>query len=414
MKNTGSVPPELPFDSSQHVPDQAPPLEVGQAGRAIDSDRGRVFPCENCGADMEFHIGQQSLTCAFCNHVQQINLDPAAAVQEQDYTAMLAHIRELRQVSEDQQAGANEARGHSEQTHQEIRCESCGGNVEFYGTLTSSSCPYCGVPIQLENAHRNEPNRISVDGLIPFRIEKQIAQRNLGLWIRSRWFAPNSFLKDGVSGKFNGVYLAYFTYDSMTFTAWSGQRGNTYTVTVGSGQNRRTETRTHWTPVSGKFQRFFDDIPILANSGMNREFIEALEPWPFRDVVPFDQRFLAGMMARTYDIELDDGFAKAKSRIDGMIENEVRSRIGGDRQSISSIKSQMSALTYRHLLLPVWLMAYRFHGRTYQIFINAATGEVQGERPYSAWKIAFASLLGLILAVLIFVWMSDGKSTISN
>ena len=97
-----------------------------------------------------------------------------------------------------------------------------------------------------------------------------------------------------------------------------------------------------------------------------------------------------------------------------MIENEVRSRIGGDRQSISSIKSQMSALTYRHLLLPVWLMAYRFHGRTYQIFINAATGEVQGERPYSAWKIAFASLLGLILAVLIFVWMSDGKSTISN
>lgn len=91
--------------------------------------------------------------------------------------------------------------------------------------------------------------------------------------------------------------------------------------------------------------------------------------------------------------------------MDAMIAEDVRGRIGGDRQSISSIQTQLNAVTFRHLLLPVWLMAYRFHGKTYQIFINAATGEVQGQRPYSVWKITFASLLALIATGFIVYWI---------
>jgi hypothetical protein len=34
----------------------------------------------------------------------------------------------------------------------------------------------------------------------------------------------------------------------------------------------------------------------------------------------------------------------------------------------------------------------------YQVVVNARTGEVQGERPYSAWKIA--ALVGVILLIL--------------
>ena len=69
---------------------------------------------------------------------------------------------------------------------------------------------------------------------------------------------------------------------------------------------------------------------------------------------------------------------------------------------VSSVKSQYDAITYKHLLLPVWLMAYRFNGKTFQVFINAATGEVQGERPYSVWKIMFAVILGLAAAAGIY------------
>ena len=40
------------------------------------------------------------------------------------------------------------------------------------------------------------------------------------------------------------------------------------------------------------------------------------------------------------------------------------------------------------MLLPVWVAAFRFVGRPYRFVVNGRTGEVQGERPWSFWKIA--------------------------
>lgn len=377
-------------------------VRTGDVGRTFDSGEGRVFPCEGCGADLEFHIGEQSLKCPFCGHVKQIEKSADAVLQEQDFEAMLERIRQWREEARDREVEEDPEAAAAEATHKELRCESCGGNVEFYGTLTSTLCPYCAAPVQLENAHKAHGNRIPVDGVLPFQIDIDNARRNLQQWVSSRWFAPTRFTKGRAEGRMNGIYLSYYTFDSMTFTAYSGQRGEHYYVTVGTGKNQRTERRTRWYPASGKFQRFFDDVLVLANTGLRRDFMLALEPWPLLKVVPFDQRMLAGLMARTYDIELDECFKDGRTRIDAAILSEVHQRIGGDTQIVSDVRSRYEAITYKHLLLPVWLLAYKFHERTYQVFINAATGEVQGERPYSPWKIAFAVVMGLIAAFTIY------------
>ncbi len=386
--------------SSMDAPKQSPrEAHTGAAGRTFDSGEGRVFPCESCGADLEFHIGEQSLKCPYCGFVKEIQPPSEAGMQEQDFHGMLLKLREWREEEKEKKLQGDPDAAAIEETHKELRCESCGGNVEFYGTLTSTHCPYCDAPVQLEHAHTSAERRIPVDGVLPFQIDKEHAQGNLKEWVRSRWFAPNQFLRDGANGKFSGVYLSYFTFDSMTFSAYTGQRGEHYYVTVGDGKNRRTERRTRWYPASGQFQRFFDDVLVLANTGLRRDFMLELEPWPLQKVMPFDQQMLAGFLARTYDMELDACFDDAKSRIDAAIHEEVRQRIGGDTQQIHSVNSQYDAITFKHLLLPTWLMAYRYHGKVYQVFINAATGEVQGERPYSPWKITFA-VIGAILAVL--------------
>ncbi len=377
-------------------------VRTGEAGQTFDSGEGRIFPCESCGADLEFHIGGQSLKCPFCNHVKEIAKTADEVLTEQDFHAMLEHIRQWREVARERASDADPSIDEQQATHRELRCESCGGNVEFYGTLTSTKCPYCDSPVQLEKAHKCEENRIPVDGVLPFQIEKDHARQNLKQWVSSRWFAPNRFRKEGAEGKFNGIYLSYFTYDSMTFSAYTGQRGEHYYVTVGSGKNRRTERRTRWYPADGSFQRFFDDVLVLANTGLRRDFMLSLEPWPLLKVVSFNQQMLAGLMARTYDIELDECFKEGRQRIDAAILTEVHQRIGGDTQRVHSVNSRYDAVTYKHLLLPVWLMAYKYTGRTFQVFINAATGEVQGQRPYSVWKIVFAVIMGLAAAGGIF------------
>ena len=405
----------------QSIADTDGPLDIlrrdvrtGDVGQTFDGGEGRIFPCESCGSDLEFHIGEQAMKCPYCGHVKQIERRLEGELPEQDFHAMLEHIRQWREEAQAKKVNADPDAAEAESTHRELRCESCGGNVEFYGTLTSTFCPYCGSPMQLEKAHKSEEHRIPVDGVLPFQIDHNHAKQNLDYWVSSRWFAPNSFRKEGARGKFNGVYLSYFTFDSMTLTAYSGQRGEYYYVTVGTGKNQRTERRTRWYPASGNFQRFFDDVLVLANTGLRRDFMLALEPWPLLKVVTFDQQLLAGLMARTYDIELDNCFVDGKQRIDAAIHAEVRQRIGGDTQVVSSVNSRYDAITYKHLLLPVWLLAYKYNNKTFQVFINAATGEVQGERPYSVWKILLTVLLAILVAGGIFAATQGNRQSNSR
>ena len=372
----GNPPPLPSSDSTPHV---AP-------GEVIDDGGGRIFPCEQCGADLKFNIGQQSLACDYCGAAKSVTIDPEAEIVERDFEATLARLAEFRRsaTAADDDSDINE-----------VRCESCGGNIEFVGTLTSRECPYCGSPVQLEEAHKSDQDRVPVDGVLPFLVEQAKAKTNLAAWVSSRWFAPNEFKKRGVDGKFNGVYLSFFTFDSMTFTRYVGERGEHYYVTVKRGDEEVRERRTRWYDARGQFQRFFDDVLILANQGLPKKFLNKLRPWPLQHLVPFTQQLLAGHYARTYDIELPDCFGEAKQEIDQALYSDVVSRIGGDEQRVHNIDSQYDAITYKHVLLPVWLLAYRYGDKAYQVFVNASTGEVQGERPYSVWKIVFAVLTAI-------------------
>ncbi len=361
------------------------------------SDGPRVFPCEGCGADLTFNIGEQRLKCSHCGYVKELDLDADAEVAEQDFAAMLSRLAERRRDNVDDDQG-----------FRQVRCDSCAAMVRFIGTLTSDECPYCGVPLALAGVHVAS-DRVPVDGLLPFLIERDRARSELAKWIKSRWFAPNDFKARGIEGRFNGVYLPYWTFDSLTSNRYSGQRGVHYVTTVGSGKNRRTVVRTRWYPASGAFQRFFDDVLVVAGTGLPQKRLQALEPWPLSRCIPFNAEALAGFMARTYDVELNVGIVEGKRRMSEAIEADVRQRIGGDVQRIHSIKTRFDAVTYKHLLLPVWMLAYRYGKKSYQVVVNAGTGEVQGDRPYSWIKITLAVIAGLVAAAAIGFAVSQSQ-----
>lgn len=367
------------------------------AGRDVDPAKPRVFPCDGCGANLEFSIDAQSLECPFCGHVKALEIDAEARIEEQDLRAALERLAEKR---------AGEA-GEQLEGVREVRCDDCGADVRFSGTLTSDECPYCGAAIQVEGAHEAE-DRIRVDGVLSFRIDKDVARRNLGAWVRSRWFAPNEFKKRGVDGRFNGVYLPFWTYDALTMNEYRGERGEHYWVTVRRGDKTTRVRKTRWYPASGSFRRFFDDVLVLAGKGLPRKLVHALDPWPLEACIPFTSEVLAGYLARTYDLSLGEGFREAEERMREALRRETRRRIGGDEQRIHSLRTDYGALSYKHLLLPVWLLAYRYKEKTYQVVVNAATGEVQGSRPWSWVKITLTVLAGLAVAGGIF-WLTQGR-----
>lgn len=351
-----------------------PPVESAGAGREVEQGQPRVFPCESCGADFEFAIDAQSLKCPFCGFVKELEIDAEAQIEEQDLRAAIEAQAEKRS------GGKNVMEGISE-----VGCRDCGAKVRFQGSLTSSECPYCGTPIQLDGVHDAE-DRIAVDGVLPFKIKREKAKSNLKEWVGSRWFAPNEFKQRGVQGRFAGVYMPYWTYDSLTLNDYVGERGEHYYVTVKRGDQQVRERRTRWYPASGSFRRFFDDVLVVAGRGLPAKVVRSLEPWPLHECLPFNQQVLAGYMARTYELSLRAGFKEAEKRMESAIRTDVRQRIGGDDQRVHRISTTYGAMTYKHLLLPVWILAYKYGEKTYQVVVNAATGEVQGERPYSTLR----------------------------
>ncbi len=277
----------------------------------------------------------------------------------------------------------------------------------FEGRLTATQCAFCGTPMQREAARVAE-GRIPVDAVLPFGIDREQARASLARWVRSRWFAPNRFRREGVGGRFSGVYLPFWTFDSHTVNAFSGERGDHYHVTVGSGRNRRRVRRTRWRPVSGRFERFFDDVLVLACSTEDQSLVARINLWPLERLKPYDQAYLSGFLARTYDLELDAGFETARARMDATLREEVRRRIGGDQQRIHHLRTLHDPITYKHVLLPLWLLTYRWKNRTHRVVINAVTGGVSGERPWSWVKIT-CTVLAVAVAAAVVLMLLQGR-----
>ena len=67
--------------------------------------------------------------------------------------------------------------------------------------------------------------------------------------------------------------------------------------------------------------------------------------------------------------------------------------------AISRFTRGTTTQTFKHTLLPVWLLHYDYGRRSFQVVVNGVTGAIAGEQPYSWIKIFFAALVLLILAI---------------
>ncbi len=364
------------------------------------TEQTRTYPCTACGGQLVFDIDLQKLRCPNCGNVQDIIEDAGRVTAEQDFQAAVAKLHSQAADAGPQVVG-----------EKEVVCQNCGGHTTFTGTLTSTRCPYCATPIQRDDVH-DAPARLPVDGVLPFQVDERKARESLEAWIDNRWFAPSEFKKYKQTGSFASVYASYFTYDAATRTFYDGRRGEEYTVTVGSGDKEHTETRVNWYPVSGQVANTFDDICILANDGFDHDRVTALEPWPTGDARPFSAEYVAGHLSRTYDKDVEACLPEARQRMEGEIDNTIRQDIGGDRQDINRKDTSFDALTFKHLLLPIWLLTVVYAGKPFQVFINGTTGEVQGQRPWSRVKITVAVVIAVILIVIVAViWKGSGNGS---
>lgn len=345
--------------------------------------------CEGCGANVTYKPGTEGLTCEYCQHFMPFEVKAAETAHE-----------EL-----DLEAYLESATADTETVSMRVvDCTACGASTELGEHQQSSACPFCDTPLVVAQAHTEK--LIKARGLLPFHIEKSAASQACKQWLSKLWFAPNALKKQTTQlNKLRGLYLPFWTYDCATVSHYVGQRGDhyweTHTVTNADGKTeQRRERKTRWRYVSGSIDHAFDDVLVPATQSLPQQQLDKLEPWDLHNLVDYQDEYLNGYTTETYQIDLKQGYQKAKKKMDEALRQFIERDIGGDEQRIHSVDTRFYEATFKHILLPVWVTAYRFKQKLYQVIINARTGEVIAERPWSIAKLAslafaIACIIGL-------------------
>jgi hypothetical protein len=340
---------------------------------------------------MRFDPPRSALACAACGHARALPAPDAdaqaEALREQDY---LAALRQLAAREPSLQARV-------------VDCPSCGAQTRFEGHVVGDRCAFCATPLLVERAHTQ--SLIRAQAVLPFALDKAAAQRVFAQWIASRWFAPNALKAtvreaDGVKG----VYVPWWTYDAATITTYRGERGTHRTVRESrpGGAGEITRTVTDWSGASGAVPVAFDDILVVGSPSIPAHLARVLDRWDLARLRPPTDEVFAGFQVEVYRRDLEEGFGDARQRMEGTIDSAIRRDIGGDAQRIHAKQTVVDDVRFKHLLMPVWIGSYRFRGKAYQVVVNGQSGEVEGDRPWSALKIGLA-LLGVLLPILVWV-----------
>ncbi len=394
-----SAPPPPPPYPGTPAPAPAPaPAAAPAPAPAPAAPAGpQQFPCKNCGAKLEFAPGSTSLKCPYCGTENAIAVEATPIVEHK--------IEELAMVA------ATTATGFGTET-KSFKCKACTATSSFPGNVRATRCPFCGSDVVFEQAPN--PNVVRPESVLPFQINAAAATEKFRGWLRSRWLAPGALKKMAQLAKIDGMYAPFFTYDAQADSDWSGEAGHYYYVTVPKTVNQggrmvtvqAQERRVRWEYRSGHHAQFYDDVLICASTGLPERIVTKAYPFHLSALVPYSPQFLAGFAAEEYSVDPRQGWDKAKGQITSSESRECSRALDGDTQRGLRVNTRLSRITWKHMLLPLYVAAYMFGAKTFRFVVNGQTGEVQGEAPISWIKVL--AIAGVAIAVIVAVLKLTG------
>ena len=339
----------------------------------------RKFPCPQCGADVVWQPGAARLRCGYCGFER--------TVAEGDEGAA-APVRE-RPLAEGLRAPETVGWGSERRSY---RCASCGAVETLEPGVAAGACAFCATPQVVETAP--DATLVRPQGVLPFRIERADAVGRFRAWLRSLWFRPGDLARHAELDAVRGVYVPFWSFDADSRARWRAEAG----FRRGVGRNARID----WRPASGTLEHRFDDLPVPASRGLDFDTARRLEPFPTARMVAYDPQYLSGFLAEEYAVALPEAYAVARRRMDETLRAACRAEVPGELCRDLEVETEYSRPAYKSGLLPVWIAAYRYRGRSYRWAVNGATGRTHGTAPWSGVKIALAALAALALLVLLF------------
>lgn len=354
----------------------------------------KKFSCPACGAEARWDPGKKALVCPFCGTTSPAEVELASTgeqvVVEHDLTAALRSIPDDRRGWQTNKTS--------------VKCQSCQAISVFDPERVGQRCDFCGssalVPYEeIKEAFRPE-------SLLPMKVSETQVRDSIRKWYGSRWFAPNRLKTAALTDTVKGLYIPYWTFDAQAHADWTAESGYYYYVTeTYRDSNGETKTRQvqkiRWEWSSGSLDHFFDDELVPASRGVQSEMLRRIEPFPTKELTPYNAGFLAGWVVERYQIDLLSAAKAARDEMESQVHSMCASQVPGDTHRNLQVRTRYDRQTFKHILVPIWLLAYTFNARVFQVVVNGYTGAIAGKYPKSWVKITLAVLGGLLLTLIL-------------
>ncbi len=350
----------------------------------------KYLACSQCGGETEFNPQSQSLRCKYCGFEHEIDAQLAADRSEQVLEFVLPTPRAH----------------HWAEVQHHLNCKKCGADSLWPTGQRALRCPFCGSNQLIES--QETKNLVDPHVIGPIQIDETKALQLVKNWLGVGWFTPDD-LSTSVSNQKTSLRPAYYpfwTFDGTLELHWRCE------VNEGSSDDPR------WVSRSGVEYQMFDDMLVPGSKSITRQQTEKIGPFKLKEVVEFVPEFLAGWPALTYDISLADATLAARENVIRKFRRAMHRKILPHRQkrNLSTGTHRWSGMTFKYVLLPLWVGTYQYKGQNYSILINGQTGEINGQKPrdtvntvaivLSVILTFIAILVGLYLLGDVMGWIS--------
>jgi hypothetical protein len=353
--------------------------------------------CAACGAQAEWNPAKGLLVCPFCGTSAPFTMDASGQIVEHDL------LKALRDTPDDQRGWMTEKRS--------VQCQSCKAVSVFDPDRVGQNCDFCGSPKLVPYDEIKAPVR--PQSLLPFKVSEPQVREQIRSWYASKWLAPGSLKKQALVDRVRGIYIPYWTFDAQVLCPWEAEAGHYYYETESYRDNKgnhqtRQVRHTRWEYASGEVQHFFDDHCIPGTTGVSATLLREVEPFPTKELVPYDKAYLSGFVVEHYKVVITEAWDEANIEMDQALRRMAAQAVPGDTHRNLQITPSYSAQTFKHILVPIWLLTYVYANKPWQVVVNGYTGKIAGDYPKSPWKVALL-VLAIVIGVIIVLMLSEGE-----
>ena len=267
-------------------------------------------------------------------------------------------------------------------------CDGCGASMSYDASARTLRCPFCG------NSHlskQEDMKSVAPQRIVRFSVDHDRASAILRQWLGRGFWRPGDLASAAEITKVSAVYVPYWVFQARTHTYWTADSSD---VPAGA--------RGNWCPVFGEHHGVYEGVLIGASGVLTPHETSDLCPYDLAAAESADNVDTENMIVEQFRVQRKYARPLAHQGLENLDRQACQRYVPAKCRNMR-LNVLLEGLSSEPVLLPVWIMAYRYRDRLFRFLVNGQTGRATGQAPVSWNKIlgvvAIAGLIGLVLCL---------------